>query len=143
MTRAVKLPPEPEAKIQRSVLAVLRFHGVVCWRSNTGAYAGEHKGKRRFVRFGVPGMSDVIGLLGPAFGRDAGRMISIEVKRPGNRPTTAQIRWLMEINEAGGFAFWATSAQTVDHAIRALLLNPGLKVDMTADGSMDLTDEDI
>jgi hypothetical protein len=143
MARVTKAPVPTEAEIQKSILAVLRFHGVHAWRQNTGAFAGEYKGRSRFIRFGVKGQADIVGLLGPTFGRDAGRMIAVEVKRPGNRPTPEQVRWLIEINDAGGFAFWATSAQTVDHAVRAVLLNPGLRVEMTADGLMDLTDEGV
>jgi hypothetical protein len=54
--------PRRESEIQREILRYLNtVPGVVAFRMNTGAMRGEHKGKRWFVRFGVPGMSDVIG----------------------------------------------------------------------------------
>lgn len=130
-------PAPPEAEVQRAILDTLRFLGVDCWRANTGAVAAEHKGRSRFVRFGVKGQSDILGIL-----PGSGRFLAIEVKRPGNRPTADQVAFLMRVNDAGGIAFWATSARTVEHAIKALLLNPNLRVEVTADGSMDLTDEE-
>lgn len=137
MTTKAKVPKPLEAEIQRAILDVLRFHGVECWRANTGAFAGEHKGRSRFVRFGEKGQSDILGMIGPN-----ARFLAIEAKRPGNKPTLDQILFMQRINAAGGFAFWATSAQTVDHAVRAVLLNPELRVEMGEDGSMDLTDEE-
>jgi hypothetical protein len=44
----------------------LELHGVFCWQQNQGAIAGEHNGKRRFLRV-VSG-----GLLDSGRGRTAG-----------------------------------------------------------------------
>jgi hypothetical protein len=56
----------------------LRYPDGVWWRNNVGAFAGEYKGRKRkgrkrFVRFGVPGMSDICGVF-------KGRAIFIECK---------------------------------------------------------------
>jgi hypothetical protein len=136
MSMRVKPPIPREAEVQRAIVAVLKFHGLKVWRSNTGAFTGEHNGRKRFIRFGEPGMSDLFALL------PTGRFACVEVKRPGAKPTPAQLAFLMEINAAGGFALWASSAATVDHAIRAVLLNPKLRIEVRPDGSMDLTDEE-
>ena len=47
-----------ESEIVRAILAYLKtVPGVVAWRNNVGAVSTG----RRFVRFGFPGMSDIIG----------------------------------------------------------------------------------
>jgi hypothetical protein len=43
-----------------------------------------------------------------------GRYVAIEVKQPGERPKKIQSYRLQQIREAGGIAFWATSAEEVE-----------------------------
>ena len=136
MMGRVKLPDAREAEIQRAILATLKHLGVDCWRHNVGGFPVESGGTRRYVRAGEKGQSDILGLL------PGGRFCAVEVKRPGNRPTADQIAFMQRINEAGGFAFWATSAQTVENVVRAALLNPTVRVVTADDGSQDLTDEE-
>ena len=94
-----------EAEIQKACLQYLNLQpGVRCWRQNTGAFAGDYKGKKRFVRYGITGQSDISGIMLPG-----GRRIEIEVKRPGNVPTEDQAAWLAMIREHGGVAFWIDS----------------------------------
>jgi hypothetical protein len=127
-----------ETEITRAILEFLhRLPGVLAWRQNVGAFVGEHKGKKRFVQFGRPGMSDILGavtlncettcelweaILEPSI--EAGRMkqaddrgfailLAIEVKRPGESPTPAQRRFLEAVMRAGGVAFVATSVEDV------------------------------
>jgi hypothetical protein len=49
-----------------------------------------------------------------------GRFVAIEVKRPGKKPTPLQIRRLLEIERAGGFALWGDAA-TVIHRMHIFL----------------------
>lgn len=70
------------------------------WRANTGAAV---VGKR-FIRFGQIGASDALAVIPPG-----GRLLALETKRPGNKPTPAQEVWLGEIRDAGGLAIVATS----------------------------------
>lgn len=87
-----------ETDLVRACLQLLRLHGVVCWRQNSGAVAGEHKGKRRFVRFNsARGCSDILGILPPT-----GRLVAIEVKLPGRKPTADQAGFLDAVRAAGG-----------------------------------------
>ncbi len=91
---------EREADILRTCLAWLRLQGVYCWRQNQGALSTASQGKRRFFRFaGVEGISDIIGLLRPS-----GRLLAIEVKRPGRQPTPEQDTFLDVIRASGGLA---------------------------------------
>jgi hypothetical protein len=50
----------PEGTILKSVLDYLAAEHVLAFRMNTGAMQSEHNGKKRFMRFGTPGMADVL-----------------------------------------------------------------------------------
>ena len=50
----------PEGEVLRAVLDYLAVRHVLAFRMNTGAVASEYKGKKRFMRFGTPGMADVL-----------------------------------------------------------------------------------
>jgi len=49
-----------ESAIQRSILDLLAAKGILAFRMNTGAMSGSYKGKKWFMRFGVPGMADIL-----------------------------------------------------------------------------------
>jgi hypothetical protein len=49
-----------ESDIQRAILDWLAAERIWHIRLNTGAMAGSHKGKRWFVRFGRPGLADIL-----------------------------------------------------------------------------------
>lgn len=76
---------------------------VVLWRNNCGVLADRHG---RAVRYGLcPGSSDLIGILAPS-----GRLLALEVKRPSERPTAEQTRFLDLVRRMGGVAAIVTSA---------------------------------
>jgi hypothetical protein len=56
MARRIK----PEAAVQKCVTDYLTAKRVLWFRMNSGAMKGEHKGKAWFVRFGTPGMADLL-----------------------------------------------------------------------------------
>ena len=92
-----------ESDLQRDILEHLNILGMFAWRNNTGAFAGEYKGKKRFVRFGQVGAGDIFGI------DKFGRFLSIEVKAGKKLPTVAQMNWIDAVNKAGGFACWVGS----------------------------------
>jgi len=49
-----------ESAIQRQILDLLAAKGILAFRQNTGAMSGSYKGKKWFMRFGVPGMADIL-----------------------------------------------------------------------------------
>ena len=49
-----------ESQIQRAILDLLAAKHVFALRMQVGAISAEHKGKKRFVRFGEPGQADII-----------------------------------------------------------------------------------
>jgi VRR-NUC domain len=100
------------------VLKALRAHPAVSWaeRQNTGsARIGG-----RFIRFGWPGCSDVLGML-----RD-GRFLAVECKSPTGKLRPEQAVFLERINGAGGVGFIARDCRDV---LRELSMNQteGLK----------------
>jgi hypothetical protein len=88
-----------ESDLVRCCLQYLRLRGVLCWRQNSGAVAGEHKGKRRFVRFHTArGCSDIVGIL------PGGKFLAVEAKLPGRQPTPDQRAFLAAVESQGGLA---------------------------------------
>lgn len=93
-----------ESAIQiRIRLALGRVPGLVMWRNNVGV-ARHYDGKKvHTVRYGLAGgSSDLIGILN-------GRFIALEIKRPGEKPTVEQARFLECVRINGGFASVVTS----------------------------------
>lgn len=59
-----KLPkaesPATEAQTQRLILDWLAAKGILAFRMQSGATVSSYKGKTRLVRYGTPGMSDIL-----------------------------------------------------------------------------------
>ena len=92
-----------EAEILSACLALLAKHPKVAlsWRQNSGvARFGQ-----RVVRFSFRGCSDILAIL-----RHSGRLLAIEVKAEGKRPTEDQEAFLQAVRDAGGLACCVTSA---------------------------------
>ncbi len=97
-----KLPRPRESVILRQVLDLLTARRVMHWRNNTGRLpAGQDA--RRLVRFGAVGSSDVLAVL-PPWSTHPGVFLAIETKVPGNKPTSAQQRFLANVQDQGAFA---------------------------------------
>jgi hypothetical protein len=97
-----KLPHPLEAEILRQCLDYLALQpDFFTWRNNTGAFRIPNAlgGKTRFVRAGLVGSSDILGVMAPR-----GRLVAIEIKRPGNNPTEAQYTFLELVNRLGGLS---------------------------------------
>ena len=120
--RAVR--PRRERDIQRAILDLLRtLPGVVAWKTG-GGLLPLADGRR--VRMGRKGVSDIVGWLewcvvqkGPskecvgAKSSHVARFLAIEVKRPGQRATEAQMEFLDSVVRAGGIAIIASSVDDV------------------------------
>lgn len=50
----------PEGAVLKAVTDYLAARRILAFRMNTGAMSAEHNGKKRFMRFGTPGMADVL-----------------------------------------------------------------------------------
>lgn len=76
----------PEAAALAEVLQVLRHHPLVAWAERQNSGVARIGG--RFVRFGWPGCSDVLGQL-----KD-GRLLAVECKAPKGKATGEQAQFL-------------------------------------------------
>lgn len=97
----------PEREVVKAVLNVLALNrNIRVWRRNTGALPADNG--KRFIRFGVPGMSDIFGIIQtmrcPVCGRLTGRGVHLEIecKRYGGRLSQAQKDFLATIKKYGG-----------------------------------------
>lgn len=104
----------PEREVVRAVQNFFAFsRNVNVWRRNTGAVTADYGNRKRFVRFGVPGMSDLFGIIRkmtcPKCGRVVGRGVHLEIecKRYGGRITAEQKEYMGKIREMGGVAILA------------------------------------
>lgn len=71
-----------ENKVVDSCIKWSFAHGCYVWRNNTGAYKPE--GTNRYIRYGLSGSSDIIGLT------QSGRFIGVECKWGKNKLTENQ-----------------------------------------------------
>ena len=108
----------PEREVVKVVLTVLALNrNIRVWRRNTGALSS--KDGKRFVRFGVPGMADVFGIIRtmrcPVCGRLTGTGVHLEIecKRYGGRLSPAQKDFLATIHKYGGKTLVAIPKPTV------------------------------
>jgi len=87
----------PEHMLTVSVRQLLRAAGIFAWKNWGGP-------------MGYPGVADIIGCY-------KGRMIAIELKSPTGKATPEQVRFIQNVNDAGGIAF---VAKTLDEVIEGL-----------------------
>ena len=126
----MKPPKRRESELVAEALRFLnRIPGVVAWRTNVGAVSADHKGKRRFIRFGFPGLSDIIGwktfpnmpvgeiqVTGfPAKPLELpfARFLAVELKTGTGKLTPQQQGFLDLVNKSGGIGFVARSCENI------------------------------
>jgi len=104
-----------ERNLQHAILEFLAYRKIYAWRSNTGAFPAAYTSKatglttRRFIRFGKPGISDILGIL------PDGKLLAIEVKSPsGGRLRPEQVDFLDAITKNHGVAGMAKSIEDVE-----------------------------
>jgi len=84
-----------ESEIKRSIRRYLDLRGIFNWNQWQG-------------QMSVPGVPDIVGIL-----PGSGKILGIEVKRPGKKPSIVQIAFIEAINKSGGIAFVASSVEEV------------------------------
>jgi hypothetical protein len=90
----------PEAAVLADCLEYLQnVLGLLAWRSNnTGVFDPARKCFRSFR--GLKGVSDILGCL------EGGRLLAVETKAPGEKPTPTQQAFLDAVNRRGGLGVW-------------------------------------
>jgi hypothetical protein len=102
-----------ESDTQRDILQYLNLLRIPAWRNNSGMLSATYKGRDRMIRMGPKGSSDILGVLPPS-----GRLLCIEVKRLGNKPTEHQTAWLEQMRSAGAVCVVAYGIEDVQRALR-------------------------
>jgi hypothetical protein len=108
----MSIKPANEAAVMAGCLQLLRLAGVFHWRANCGAAHLDGGRRRRFVRFGLRGCSDILGIL------PGGRFLAVEVKRPGGKVTEVQRWFLDQITAAGGVALVVSDVRQLEELLR-------------------------
>lgn len=82
---------------------MLSMHKNVAWAyvTTTGTFKGA---RGRYYTIGMIGMADIFGQL------KQGRLLAIEVKMPGEKPSEEQYAFLRTVALNGGVSFWCCSA---------------------------------
>jgi hypothetical protein len=104
-----------EKDIQKQILQWLSLKGMLAWRQNTGAVQLDKEGPSRYVRFGVKGCCDILGVL------PGGKFLGIEVKRGTGRVSPDQQQFIAMVLAAGGMAFVARSVEDVIEALKGVV----------------------
>jgi len=86
--------------------------GLRIWRNNTGATGTGNS----FVRFGLEGSADFLGILAPT-----GRFLAIECKTLKGRQTEAQKAFQAMVERMGGLYVLARSVEDVEQALREVV----------------------
>lgn len=105
----------PEKEIQKQCLQWLKIKRVRVWRNNTGSVQKEYKGKKRFIRFGEPGISDILGIAPDG----SGRFMAIETKAATGKLSEDQQAFLDNVTQEGGIAIVVRSLDDLIKAFKA------------------------
>ena len=89
--------------ISRALPLIYRKHGCMIWRNNTGSLTAG----KRFIRFGLPGSPDFIGILSD------GRFLGIEAKAAGKKQSPEQKQFQAECEKRGAVYILAYDVQDV------------------------------
>ncbi len=104
----------------------LQSQGCLVWRRNVGMFPSTYRGRKRVIRCGEAGQSDLWGFLPNA----AKSHFELEVKRPGGRPSPEQVAWLRLINtHTSGIAFWADSMDMLAWIYMRVMVGARIEVD--------------
>ena len=111
-----------ERDVQKTILQYLALCPHVAWaqRFNTGATGWSYTTqagaqRRRFVRFGFTGCSDILGQM------KGGHLLAIECKRKGGKATDSQVAFLQTVSDNNGVAIIANNVSDVERAISTFL----------------------
>lgn len=105
-----------ERELQRLVLDWLSAKKIWHIRHNTGAMGGTHKGKRWFVRFGKPGMADIIIAYRV---REEFRTAWVELKAAKGVQSDAQKEFQKEVEQNGMQYILARSLEDLQAVLEA------------------------
>lgn len=95
-------PATPESEVLRAIHARLGSRpDVRLWRVNVAVAVPISQAcprcRPKAIRFGLPGMADLLGIVAPS-----GRMLSVEIKSEEGRMSKEQVAWSEMVTKFGG-----------------------------------------
>lgn len=93
-----------ESEIQTDVMNLLLEHPLVAWAAVMTTGKVRHKGY--WMTLGFPGLSDIIGQM------RTGKLLALEIKKPGEEPTKIQTQFLELVKSYGGVSGWCDSVES-------------------------------
>ena len=117
---------EKESDIQRGIIDYLQLRGFIALKYNSTQY-GQRDGKSFAFTSGRPGVSDIIAC------SPTGRFLAAEVKRPGGKPTDAQVDFIREVSSKHGIA---AVVYSIGDIIKLCEKHPELFREPTGEGSI-------
>lgn len=104
---------QTENEVVKASLEYLRARNILAIRMNVGAVRfADKNGRRNFVRFGTPGMSDILGIL------PDGRALAVECKTINGKLSDFQSEFLDAIRRNNGIAIVARSVDDVELGLK-------------------------
>jgi hypothetical protein len=109
----------PEGAILKQILDYLAARNILAFRMQTGAVANEYKGKKRFMRFGTPGMADVLAFPVDHYGNATFIRcpLWIEVKSSTGKQSELQKSFQEQVEDHGHNYIIARSIEDVEAAL--------------------------
>lgn len=107
-----------ESQIQSAIMGLLRYKGWYVQRQNSGMIPMGEGRSRRLIRMNKAGTPDVMAFKKDLFctsqdDRKPVTLLYVEVKRPGNKPTSLQLAVMEELEEYGATCLVAHSVDDV------------------------------
>lgn len=132
-----------ESSVLAACLELLSLRGILAWRNNSGATLAESHGRKRLIRYGLKGSSDIIGIL-----PRTGRFLAVETKRPavpalGQKVGTLrgpQRAFLAAVMDAGGVAVCVSDVAALSAVLDLLAIDGRARFDLRGepiDGAAD------
>jgi hypothetical protein len=107
--------PKPEQQVLNAIIAWLAVKRIFAMRINTGAL----KMEKRFVRFGVPGMADILAFW-PVYDGRGFLPVWIEVKSDIGRQSALQKSFEADVLERGHCYILARSVEGVEEFLKEI-----------------------
>lgn len=104
----------PEQSLQRLVLDWLQAKQILAFRMQTGATLSSYGGKKRMIRYGVPGMADILAWRRHPTMVGYSQAIWIELKAPEGRQTELQKSFQKQIEAQGHKYILARSLEDIE-----------------------------
>jgi hypothetical protein len=108
--------------VRDPIIRYLRAMGVFCYsHSNTGIkITNRATGKDHWIHSNMRGISDIIGWLGPRWGKYSGRFVAVECKYGDNKASPEQAEFLRNAKESHCISILAYDVKDVEKVLAVM-----------------------